>query len=317
MTIDRRRSIITCVILTIITCGIYEFIWIARVHEDLENESQQYSGTSGGMVVLFSILTCGIYFLYWLYKSGGKISYIKRMDLGDSNIVSTSDNGLLYLILGIFGLGIVAMALMQSDLNDHFTLTSGWQDNVNGGGYGGGYGPQGGAPNGGYNYNNTQQSAPNYNTYGGPGATYSYGGGYTGQQSAPNYEQQHYEAPQYGQPQQPQYGESQYGQPQYGQPQQPYYEAPQYSQPAQPEQPIYSQPAKPDLQYGQFQYDAPAEDIPNAGPQMVWDASVPGESGPEAPVQDASQNDPSLNWYDQATEEASQPVDEPDPKNVE
>ena len=328
MVMDRRRSIITCVILSIITCGIYQFIWIARVHEDLENESQQYSGTSGGMVVLFSILTCGIYYIYWLYKSGVKISYIKRQDLGTDNIIATSDNGLLYLILGIFGLGIVALALMQSDLNDHFTLTQGWQDTVSGGGYsnngggnGGGY-DNGYDNNGGYQYNaqtgnyeyNPQgaQTSGGYNaqqggyTYGGPGATFGYGSGYNAQAGGQTYGQPINEQPAYDQPQQPQYGQ------------------PIYEQPAQPtyEQPTYEQPAQPDLQFGQpgYTYEAPAAEEPYSGPQMVWGggpgADVPDAGGPVPPVQETVQ-DTETSWYEQATEEANQPVIKPDVTDIE
>ena len=36
---------------------------------------------------------------------------------GDNNGVAIEDNSLLYLILGIFGFGIVGYCLMQNDIN--------------------------------------------------------------------------------------------------------------------------------------------------------------------------------------------------------
>ena len=66
---------------------------------------------SGGMVVLLSIVTCGIYGLYWLYVSGDALEQF-------SGSVG-SHTGLLYLLLGLFGFGIISYALMQSELNQY------------------------------------------------------------------------------------------------------------------------------------------------------------------------------------------------------
>ena len=56
---------------------------------------------SGGMAVLFTIITFGIYSFYWAYKLGKKVG----------------DSGALYLVLNLFGLGIVNYALAQSKIN--------------------------------------------------------------------------------------------------------------------------------------------------------------------------------------------------------
>ena len=62
--------------------------------------------------IVLSIVTCGIYGIYWYYKMGKTLKAA-----GDKNGVAIEDNSVLYLILGIFGLGIVGYCLMQSDLN--------------------------------------------------------------------------------------------------------------------------------------------------------------------------------------------------------
>ena len=46
------------------------------------------------LCIILSIVTCGIYGIYW-----------------------SSNSGILYLILCLLGLGIIAWALMQSELN--------------------------------------------------------------------------------------------------------------------------------------------------------------------------------------------------------
>lgn len=65
-----NKSIVTCVILTIITCGLYGIYWMYCINEAAcqINPAEWY--TSFGLVVLFTILTCGIYGLYWNYKIG-------------------------------------------------------------------------------------------------------------------------------------------------------------------------------------------------------------------------------------------------------
>ena len=60
----RPRSVGLCIVLSIITCGIYGFYWLYCLNEDV-NEITERPGTSGGLVVVFSLITCGIYSLYW------------------------------------------------------------------------------------------------------------------------------------------------------------------------------------------------------------------------------------------------------------
>jgi len=106
-----QKSVATCVVLSIITCGIYGLYWMVCLTDD-SNQVTGYGNTSGGQALLFSIITCGIYGIYWCYKMGDKLDRA-RMDNG----VPTGSQAILYLVLAIFGLQIVAWALMQSELN--------------------------------------------------------------------------------------------------------------------------------------------------------------------------------------------------------
>lgn len=107
-----ERNIALCVILSIITCGIYLYYWLYCLNEDLRTLTGNRNGTSGGVVIFLTLITCGIYHYYWLYKQGDTIDTIKvRMGRPNGSL------GILYFILAFFGLGIVSYALMQNEIN--------------------------------------------------------------------------------------------------------------------------------------------------------------------------------------------------------
>ncbi len=110
----QSRNIALCVILSIVTCGIYGIYWLICLVNDLNEASGEYEDTSGGMVFLLSLVTCGIYELYWMYKAGNKVNNIKRR----SGMYADGNTGILYLILSIFGLSIISWCLIQSELNN-------------------------------------------------------------------------------------------------------------------------------------------------------------------------------------------------------
>ena len=107
------RSIATCIILSIITCGIYGIVWFVSMVNDLNMASNEPNKASGGLVFLLSIITCGIYLFYWMYSAGQQINRAKAM----RNLPYDSNNGLVYLLLSVFGFSIVSYALIQNELN--------------------------------------------------------------------------------------------------------------------------------------------------------------------------------------------------------
>lgn len=110
----KKRNIALCIVFSILTCGIYGIYWMICLADDLNVASERPGDTSGGMVFLLTLVTCGIYGLYWLYKCGEKVSYIKMRNTG----VAESGSGVLYLVLALFGFGIVSYCLIQSELNE-------------------------------------------------------------------------------------------------------------------------------------------------------------------------------------------------------
>ena len=108
----QERNIVTAIILSVVTCGIYGLYWMYALTEDTNHFATDPNPVSGGTALLLSIVTCGIYTWYWMYKRGEYIdNYYTQRGLPPQS------NSILYLVLSICGLGIVSYCLMQSEVN--------------------------------------------------------------------------------------------------------------------------------------------------------------------------------------------------------
>ena len=108
-----KKNVLMYVLLSIVTCGIWSIVWLIQLVDDVNMILGKKDGTSGILVFVFSILTCGIYAWYWMYKAGEAVDTWKS-----SKGLPFDNKGIVYLLLSVFGLMIVAMALLQSDLNE-------------------------------------------------------------------------------------------------------------------------------------------------------------------------------------------------------
>lgn len=108
----KQKNVVTCVILSFVTCGIYGIIWFINLTDDAARLNNN-NDFSGGKAFLFTLITCGIYGIYWYYKMGKEL-YSARV----ARNINGSDSSVLYLILGILGLGIVNYVLMQNEINE-------------------------------------------------------------------------------------------------------------------------------------------------------------------------------------------------------
>lgn len=104
----KERSLVTAIILSLVTCGIYAIFWFVSLTNEMNRASGKLNDTNGGTAFLFNLVTCGIYGWFWAYKMGEKRDIIAN-EKGSSNI--------LYLVLSILGFGIVVYALLQDTLN--------------------------------------------------------------------------------------------------------------------------------------------------------------------------------------------------------
>lgn len=110
----QKREIAINVILVLVTCGIYGFVWAVFLANDLRKLANDEDKMSGGLVALFSVLTCGLFLLYWYYHAGKSIDKAKYM----RNIPIEDAGSMMYLIFGVLGLGIVSISMIQNEVNN-------------------------------------------------------------------------------------------------------------------------------------------------------------------------------------------------------
>lgn len=108
---DHVKNIALCVVLSLVTCGIYNIYWqyqqILTVNEMLGEDKYQF-----WLWLLLSVVTCGLYHIYHEYRLSEDIA--KVCSRGQQN------DGLVSLLLSIFGLSIVADAIQQSHINAYY-----------------------------------------------------------------------------------------------------------------------------------------------------------------------------------------------------
>ncbi len=108
-----KRNIALCIVLSIVTCGIYGIYWwyvIARVFYN--SRTPNALDMSPGLLILLNIVTCGFFGIYVFYKWGKQSPEI-FYQYGQPQ----EDKSILYLVLAIFGLQIINIALIQNDFN--------------------------------------------------------------------------------------------------------------------------------------------------------------------------------------------------------
>ncbi len=108
----KERNFVVCILLSLITCGLYGIYWYITLTDDASRANNDPNFT-GVKAFLFTLITCGIYGIYWNYKIG-KEMYEANQKAG----INANDNSILYLILSIFGLGIITYCIVQNELNN-------------------------------------------------------------------------------------------------------------------------------------------------------------------------------------------------------
>lgn len=109
---DKIRSIPVVLILTIITCGIYQFYWIYKMSDEIKTYTENYN-VNPGLDLLLSILCFYPYSIYLSYRYGQN-----QMDAQRRAGTPVTDDTLLYVVLSIFGFFIVNQLIIQSKMND-------------------------------------------------------------------------------------------------------------------------------------------------------------------------------------------------------
>lgn len=108
----KKRNIATCIILSIVTFGIYGIYWFVQINNDINELANPPKRTGGGVAFLLTIITLNIYGIYWAYKMGGLLDSAQAQ-----RGLPTQNRAVIYLILQVVGLSIVNWILMQSTIN--------------------------------------------------------------------------------------------------------------------------------------------------------------------------------------------------------
>lgn len=103
----KKRSVALALLFSVITFGIYYIYWFVSLTNQ-SNKLAPKNATMGGVAAFFTgIITFGIYQGYWAYRMGEKAG----------EMLNKNSDGLLYLVLWLFTLGIVPVCLGQSAVN--------------------------------------------------------------------------------------------------------------------------------------------------------------------------------------------------------
>ena len=107
----QKRGIAEVIILSLVTCGIYGLYWLYAMSKDIKTYLDDET-IDPGVELLLTIVTCGIYGIYWYYKFGKLICTCQ-----EKAGIAVEDNSVVYIILAVFGLGIVNVGLIQNAMN--------------------------------------------------------------------------------------------------------------------------------------------------------------------------------------------------------
>ena len=102
----KERNVVTAIILSIVTCGIYGIYWaICLAREAVSVKDPSDNGLAEILLMLF------------LPFLGFFLAEKKLAEGCAAKGIAHQDNSIIYLILGLVGLGIVNFIMMQLDLN--------------------------------------------------------------------------------------------------------------------------------------------------------------------------------------------------------
>lgn len=105
----KPQSLPLCIVLSVVTCGIYDLVWkyqLCRKIRILKDESADCAGE------YLCLILVPFYNLYWYYTRSQRLYHglLKWR-------APASDNSVVNMVLSLFGLSIVSDAVIQNDLN--------------------------------------------------------------------------------------------------------------------------------------------------------------------------------------------------------
>ena len=102
----KSRNIVTAIILTIVTCGIYGIYWSIMLAREAVSVKDPSDNALLEIILIIFLPFLGFFLTEQKLASG-------CADKG----IPHKDNSVIYLVLGLVGLGIVNFCMLQNDLN--------------------------------------------------------------------------------------------------------------------------------------------------------------------------------------------------------
>ena len=108
---EHIRSVALGIILTLVTFGLYGFWW---QHKKMRAVNQMLGKKKYGFLLwlLFCVLTLGLYHIYHQYRMSEDVATARGR--------SESNDGLIAVVLCIFGLTLLVDAIQQSQINGYY-----------------------------------------------------------------------------------------------------------------------------------------------------------------------------------------------------
>lgn len=107
---EHIRSIPKDIILTLITCGLFNIYVQSRQIKAL-NAMLKEKKYSFGLWFLLTLITCGIYHIYHEYRTSSDLVKLCKLE---------NHEPILCVMLTVFGLGIITDAIEQTHINHYY-----------------------------------------------------------------------------------------------------------------------------------------------------------------------------------------------------
>lgn len=102
----KKRNIVTAILLSLVTCGIYGIYWVIMLAKEAVSVKDPADNALLEIVLMLFLPFLGIFLVEKKFAEGCAAKGIPH-----------TDNSILYLILGLVGLGLVGDCMLQNDLN--------------------------------------------------------------------------------------------------------------------------------------------------------------------------------------------------------
>ena len=106
MPLRTDRSLLIFILLTLVTCGIYLYVFMYYMIKDINTACAGDGDETPGLLVyiLLSLVTCGIYSYVWLYKVGERLA--RNCQRYGYSVTENGTTVLLWFIFGMWLCGI-------------------------------------------------------------------------------------------------------------------------------------------------------------------------------------------------------------------